>query len=104
MKKLFVTIFMVYVAWAVPLSAQDAGSVLAAIDRVATAARDISMEQTMTLIAKNGSEKTRQITVYQKGAELRLVRFLLPADVRGVGFLRLDATKLYLYPKIPGVL
>jgi outer membrane lipoprotein-sorting protein len=97
MKKLFVAIFMVYVAWAVPLSAQDADSVLAAIDRVATAAKDISMEQTMTLIAKSGSEKTRQITVYQKGNELRLVRFLSPADVRGVGFLRLDAKKLYLY-------
>ncbi len=97
MKKLLVATFIVYAAWAAPLSAQDAKSVLSAIDRVATAPKDVSMDQTMTLRTTSGSEKTRQITVYQKGNELRMVRFLSPADVRGVGFLRLDAEKLYLY-------
>jgi outer membrane lipoprotein-sorting protein len=97
MNRLFVLGFVILIGTAVALAAQDATAHLAEIDRVATAPKDISLEQKMILVKGSGSRKIREITVYQKGSELRMVRFLSPADVRGVGFLRLDADQMYLY-------
>ncbi len=80
-----------------PVLAQDAATILARIDSVLNAPADRVMVEKMTLIDKNGSQKVRKIKFYQKGSELRLVRFLSPADVRGVAFLRRAEDRLYLY-------
>jgi outer membrane lipoprotein-sorting protein len=79
------------------LAAQDGNAVLIKIDSVMNAPKDMTALEKMTLIEKDGSEKPREVKIYQKGSELRLVRFLSPADVRGVGFLRLAEDRLYLY-------
>ena len=77
--------------------AQSGAVILARVDSVLSAAKDMVATEKMTLIDKDGSQKVREIKIYQKGGEKRLVRFLSPADVRGVGFLRLSKDRLYLY-------
>ena len=77
--------------------AQSGRVILARIDSVLNAPKDMVATENMMLIDKDGSQKVRKIKIYQKGSEKRLVRFLSPADVRGVGFLRLTKDRLYLY-------
>lgn len=71
--------------------------VLAKVDSVQNAFEDMTANETMTLIDRSGNQKERKVRINQKGSELRMVRFLEPADVRGVGFLRVAADRLYLY-------
>lgn len=78
-------------------TAQTAEEILERIDSTQNAYRDMEATEQMKLIDNNGSEKQRIVTIQQKGKELRLVRFLKPADVRGVGFLRIASDRLYLY-------
>lgn len=80
-----------------PLLAQDAQTILARVDSVMNAPKDMVALEKMTLIDKKGSEKVRDMKLYQKGSQWRLVRFLTPADVRGVSFLRLTEDRMYLY-------
>jgi|GEM_PF-96962 outer membrane lipoprotein-sorting protein len=77
--------------------AQDGEAVLAKIDSVLEAPHDMVALQKMTLIDAKGSEKVRTVKIFAKGSRLRLIRFLEPAEVRGVGFLRLPSDRLYLY-------
>ncbi|GMR12150.1 MAG: outer membrane lipoprotein-sorting protein [Gemmatimonadota bacterium] len=77
--------------------AQDGSTLLARVDSVLTAPRDQSAVERMTLIDRDGSTKERELRFYQKGSEKRLVRFVKPADVRGVAFLRLADDRMYLY-------
>lgn len=93
----FVTILMAFLPTAVPLAAQDGSTILTKVDSTLNAFKDMTAVEKMTLIDKHGSQKLRDTRVYQKGTELRLVRFLSPADVRGVAFLRLAEDRLYLY-------
>lgn len=55
----------------------------------------------MILIDKDGDTSTRQVRFWSKGDDKRLIKFLSPADVKGVGFLVLNAGKkdemMYLY-------
>lgn len=91
------TVIMILYASILPATAQDGNAVLAKIDAVNNAAKDMKALEEMTLITKDGSRKQRQIAIYQKGTELRMVRFLSPSEVRGVSFLRLAEDRLYLY-------
>jgi len=77
--------------------AQEGDVILALVDSVMNAPRDMTAVERMTLIDGNGTSKERSIQMYQKGADKRLVRFVTPADVRGVGFLRLADDRMYLY-------
>ena len=77
--------------------AQQGDVILARVDSVMSAAKDLTADQRMTLIEAGGRSKERLIRLYQKGTEKRLVRFLEPADVRGTGFLRLSDDRMYLY-------
>lgn len=61
------------------------------------APQDRTATEKMTLIKADGSKKMREIRFYQKGSDKRLVVFLFPADVRGVGFLSLSEERMYLY-------
>lgn len=78
-------------------SPPDASSVLDRMDSVLNAPTDMEAHQVMTLIEKDGDRKTREVRLYEKGSDFRLVQFLAPADIRGVGFLRRSADQLYLY-------
>jgi len=90
-------VLAVYLAIAPAVSAQDGNRILAKVDSVMNAPKDMVAIEKMTLIDANGSKKVRNTKIYQKGSEWRLVRFLSPADVRGVSFLRLASDRLYLY-------
>ncbi len=61
------------------------------------APQDREVTDKMVLVKKDGSQKQREIKVYQKGNHKRLLIFLSPADVKGVGFLSLSDDEMYLY-------
>jgi outer membrane lipoprotein-sorting protein len=88
----FMTAMAPAAAWA-----QDGATLLARVDSVLTAPRDQTAIERMQLIDADGSTKERELRFYQKGPEKRLVRFVKPADVRGVAFLRLADDRMYLY-------
>jgi len=72
--------------------------ILEKADDVINAPKDQEISLKMTLTDKGGNEKVREMMMYQKGDEMRLVRFLSPADQKGVSFLLLpdDVQCLYL--------
>lgn len=75
----------------------SANAILGRIDSVLSAPEDMEAHEVMTLIENGGRRTTREVRIRQKGSDLRLVQFLSPADVRGVGFLRRSENQLYLY-------
>jgi outer membrane lipoprotein-sorting protein len=61
------------------------------------APKDRTATEKMVLMKADGAEKRRTIRFYQKGSDKRLVVFLSPADVKGVGFLSVSEDRMYLY-------
>jgi len=57
---------------------------------------------TMTLTDKNGIKQSREIQLFQKEGGKRLIKFLKPADVKGVGFLSLPNDEMYIYMPVLG--
>jgi outer membrane lipoprotein-sorting protein len=80
-----------------PARAQDAAWVLERVDSTLTAPKDIVATQRVVLIDADGRQKERTLRVYQQGLDRRLAKFVTPAAVRGVGFLRLADDQMYLY-------
>ncbi len=79
------------------VSAVEPVQILQAVEDTLNAPKDRELTMTMQLIDKAGDIKTRELTILQKGPDKRLIRFLSPADVRGVGFLVLEDDLMYLY-------
>ena len=83
------------------LSAQvlalDAAEILYKVDEVFNAPQDQECKVKLVLIDKNGREKTRECIMLQKGSDKRLVRFVSPADQKGIAFLSLPNEVMYLY-------
>ncbi len=71
--------------------------ILIKVDKTTNAPKDRVATLKMVLIDKNGDEKTRELKMLQKGDTKRLIRFMSPKDVKGVGFLVLEDDKMYLY-------
>ena len=71
--------------------------ILKKADAVVNAPKDQKMMSKMVLIDKDGNEKVRETEMYQKGDDKRLVRFLSPADQKGIAFLGLPNDVQYLY-------
>jgi outer membrane lipoprotein-sorting protein len=61
------------------------------------APQDRAATQKMILVKADGSEKQRDLKFYQKGSDKRLVVFLSPEDVKGIGFLSISEEQMYLY-------
>ncbi len=59
--------------------------------------KDQSYTVNLVLIDKDGGQKTREMVMLQKGRDKRLVRFVSPADQRGIAFLSLPGDMQYLY-------
>ena len=99
MKKMAITITMLLVLVCGSIYAQTptAEDILKNADAVMNAPQDQEISLKMTLTDKNGNEKIREMKMYQKGDEMRLVRFLSPADQKGVSFLSLPDDVQYLY-------
>ncbi|KKK47176.1 hypothetical protein LCGC14_3157830, partial [marine sediment metagenome] len=79
------------------LLAQSGNEILKRTEEAINAPRDRTVKEKMTLIKADGTRKKRTILFYQKGSDKRLILFLLPADVKGVGFLSLSEDRMYLY-------
>ncbi len=75
----------------------DALEIVRKGDEVVNAPKDAHIFSTMVLIDKNGQKNVRTSEMYQKGTEKRLIRFLSPADQKGIGFLTLPNDIMYLY-------
>lgn len=66
-------------------------------DEVVNAPKDAHILTTMILIDKDGNRNERTSEMYQIGTQKRLIRFLSPADQKGIGFLTLPNDVMYLY-------
>ncbi len=67
------------------------------VEETLNAPKDRVSTGTMILIDKSGVRKVRKTKMWQKGEDLKLTRFLSPADVKGTTFLSLSDTEMYLY-------
>ena len=85
------------------VNAQERGQKLTALeilqksDLVVNAPKDQEFTLKMTLIDKEGKEKEREAKMWQKGGDKRMIKFLSPADQKGIGFLDLPDDVMYLY-------
>jgi outer membrane lipoprotein-sorting protein len=86
---------------AVPALAQDSGltaaQILDKVDDAINGPKDQSYTVHLVLIDKDGTQQTREMVMLQKGREKRLVRFIAPAEQRGIAFLSLPGDLQYLY-------
>lgn len=98
MKRLLtIAIIALFTLNAENLLAQSGDEILKRTDEAINAPRDRTVKEQMTLIKADGTKKRRTIMFYQKGSDKILILFLLPADVKGVGFLSLSEDRMYLY-------
>ena len=78
-------------------AALDGDEVLKKVDDREYGAKDTTAVVKMELIDKDGSTSARKVKMFQKGATRRLIKFLEPADVKGMAFLDAGDDKMYLY-------
>jgi outer membrane lipoprotein-sorting protein len=99
MKKISVLTLILTLSISVQAKAQEltAVDVLKKVDAVLNAAKNQELTMKMILIDKNGKEKDREAVMFQKGSEKRMIRFLSPADQKGIAFLDLPKDMMYLY-------
>ncbi len=99
MKKISIIILILVLMISVSVKAEQltAADVLKKVDAVLNAAKDQDLEMRMILIDKNGNEKDREAVMLQKGSEKRMIKFLSPADQKGIAFLDLPDDIMYLY-------
>ncbi|MEO0222509.1 MAG: outer membrane lipoprotein-sorting protein [candidate division WOR-3 bacterium] len=71
--------------------------ILIKVDSVMNAPKDRKTLMKMTLIDEKGNEKVRTAESYQKGKDKRLIKFISPADQKGVSFLALPNDVMYVY-------
>jgi len=71
--------------------------VLKKVEDTMLAPKSTVADATMILIDKRGKQKIRKVKMWTKGKKKRVVKFLFPADVKGVGFLVLSDNDMYLY-------
>jgi outer membrane lipoprotein-sorting protein len=74
-----------------------AQQILKNVDEIINAPKDQEITVEMILIDKKGDEKVRKVKIWQKGSDKRMVKFLSPADVKGLAFLNLPNDMMYLY-------
>ncbi|MDY6854894.1 MAG: outer membrane lipoprotein-sorting protein [Thermodesulfobacteriota bacterium] len=82
--------------------AEDSGNaILQEIDEITNAPLDEMSDMRIILLDKKGNRKERLLKTWAKYFKdkdsWRIIKFLSPTDVRGVGFLVLAEDKMYLY-------
>ncbi|HVO40952.1 MAG TPA: outer membrane lipoprotein-sorting protein [Spirochaetia bacterium] len=77
--------------------ALTAAQILDKVDDAINGPQDQSYTVRLVLTDKDGGQKTREMVMLQKGRERRVVRFIAPADQRGIAFLSLPNDVQYLY-------
>ncbi|HHF58149.1 MAG TPA: outer membrane lipoprotein-sorting protein [candidate division WOR-3 bacterium] len=71
--------------------------ILTRVDSVSNAPLDRKAQIRMILVDKNGKTKERLGVSYEKKENKRLIKFLEPAQDRGIGFLSLPGDVMYVY-------
>ncbi len=74
-----------------------AAQILTKVDANLNSAKDQTLMTTITLIDKAGKTSARTMSLIQKGSDKRLVKFLSPADQKGIAFLSLPNDNLTVY-------
>ncbi len=92
----FSTIVFISQSWAQEISF-SAAQILEKMDNVLNAPKDQDLKVKLILIDKNGKEKVREMSMLQRGSDQRMVKFLSPADQKGIAFLSLPDDIMYLY-------
>jgi len=77
--------------------AGEGQDILKKIDDTMTTSKDQVSTLTMVLEDAAGKTKERQMSLKQKGTQLRMIKFVSPAEVKGVSFLTLSDDEMYLY-------
>ncbi len=77
--------------------AETGDEVLEKVEETLLAPKDRIVVAKLVLVDKNNKKRIRKIKMWQKGKEKRLVKFLEPADVKGVGLLVPSENELYLW-------
>jgi outer membrane lipoprotein-sorting protein len=80
-----------------PAIAQDVVSILKKMDQVLFQPKDQTSSVRMVLTDRNGNERVREASIWQKGSDKRLFRFTKPASEAGIAFLSLPDDLMYLY-------
>lgn len=74
---------------------ESAEELLKRVDSQLSAFQDAKFEFKMVIKEPSGSAREIEFLTFQKGRQKRLVRFLAPADVKGMGFLMESADVMY---------
>lgn len=97
---MMVALLLVGLFFAFPVSAEESVSaeeLLRRVDSALSVAEDFTATITLTTTARSGAEESRTMTVWQKGANQRMVKITAPARLRGVGLLAQSEGQLYIY-------
>lgn len=99
MKRISILTVILVLAISIQVKAQEmtALEVLEKSDSVVNAPKDKDLKMKLILIDKDGNEKEREAIALQKGSDKRMIKFLSPADQRGIAFLDLPGDMMYLY-------
>lgn len=95
-----IRLFLLCLILTYPIIAEESlnpSEVLLRVDEILAAPKDLSALMKINIINKNGDVKNRQIQMYQKGSNKRLVKVIKPADQEGIGFLSLPDDIIYVY-------
>jgi len=97
--KILSLILLLLCAFTYSLAAQtlSGNQILKKVEDTMLAPKSTVADATMILIDKKGKQKVRKVKMWTKGKKKRVVKFLKPADVKGVGFLVLSDNEMYLY-------
>ncbi|MGB9595049.1 MAG: outer membrane lipoprotein-sorting protein [Candidatus Poribacteria bacterium] len=87
-------LFTTAITYSQDLTASD---ILKKTDSVITAMKDVKSKIKTVLIDKDKNEKIRESESFEKGKDKRLVRFISPADQKGIAFLSLPNDVQYVY-------
>ena len=74
-----------------------APQILTKVDNFLNAPKDQELMTIISIIDKAGKVSTRTMSLLQKGSDKRLVKFLSPADQKGIGFLSLPNDNMTVY-------
>ncbi len=94
--KIFMGTVLFGLAFCTAAWAGSAQELLKKVDDAEYAAKDSVVVVTMELEESNGKLSKRKMEMYQLGNDKRLIKFLEPADVKGMAFLDAD-DKMYIY-------
>lgn len=93
---LAVLILMMLFATAALGEQPTADQVLKYVDDLINAPQDTSYLMTMKVVEKDGTEKVREMRIWQKGSK-RMIKFTKPASDRGIALLSMDASTNFVY-------